>query len=46
LRAMCFYTFPEGRSEEALKVYITWSLQGFLFKILSSRWIGDHPQEE
>lgn len=22
LRAMCFYTFPEGRSEEALKVYI------------------------
>jgi hypothetical protein len=23
LRAMCFYTFPEGRSEEALKVYIT-----------------------
>jgi hypothetical protein len=23
LRAMCFYTFSEGRSEEALKVYIT-----------------------
>jgi hypothetical protein len=31
LRAMCFYTYPEGRSEEALKVQALSAFSSLLF---------------